>query len=140
VWLDAGVDVAGSRLSGCARCVSRLHSLDPAMAGSNAVRGADDMVRTDQAMAEIRTATQSVSRIVHSLDKAAFQINFLALNAAVEAARAGEAAVGFAVLADEVRSLAQRSAAAARETSTTVNDTLECTERGQRSSVRSLFE
>ena len=95
-----------------------------------AVRGAEDMTRMDQAMGEIRTATQSVSRIVKTIDEVAFQTNILALNAAVEAARAGEAGAGFAVVADEVRSLALRSAEAARETATLVGDALERTIRG----------
>ena len=95
-----------------------------------AVRGAEDMARMDQAMTEIRTATQSVSRIVKTIDEVAFQTNLLALNAAVEAARAGEAGAGFAVVADEVRSLAQRSAQAARETTTIVTEALESTARG----------
>ena len=66
-----------------------------------AVRGTDDMTRMEQAIGEIRIATQSVSRIVKTIDEVAFQTNLLALNAAVEAVRAGEAAAGFAVVADE---------------------------------------
>ena len=97
---------------------------------SAAVRGAEDMKRMDEAMGEIRAATQNVSRIVKTIDEVAFQTNILALNAAVEAARAGAAGSGFAVVADEVRSLAQRSAQAARETGTLVGDALERTIRG----------
>lgn len=93
-------------------------------------RGVEDMARMDEAMSEIRTATQSVSKIVKTIDDVAFQTNILALNAAVEAARAGEAGAGFAVVADEVRSLAQRSAQAARETTTLVGDALDRTNRG----------
>jgi methyl-accepting chemotaxis protein len=95
-----------------------------------AVRGAEHMKRMDEAMGEIRTATQSVSRIIKTIDEVAFQTNILALNAAVEAARAGQAGSGFAVVADEVRSLAQRSAEAARETTALVGNALERTTRG----------
>jgi methyl-accepting chemotaxis protein len=95
-----------------------------------AARGGKEMARMDQAMGEIRTAPQGVSRIVKTIDEVAFQTNILALNAAVEAARAGEAGTGFAVVADEVRNLAQRSAEAARETTTLVGDALECSSNG----------
>src|SRR5690606_37357266 len=68
-----------------------------------------------ETMATIREMSAHIGDIVGIIDGIAFQTNILALNAAVEAARAGEAGKGFAVVASEVRSLAQRSAASARE-------------------------
>ncbi len=82
------------------------------------------------AMQELAEASRGVEKIIKSIDEIAFQTNILALNAAVEAARAGEAGAGFAVVAEEVRALAKRSADAARETATRIGDAIGATERG----------
>jgi methyl-accepting chemotaxis protein len=78
----------------------------------------------------INTSSSSISKIISTIDEIAFQTNILALNAAVEAARAGEAGMGFAVVAEEVRSLAKRSADAAKETATMIEAAVTQSQRG----------
>ncbi len=92
--------------------------------------GSGDMQAMSAAMEEIKTAADSIGKIIRTIDEIAFQTNILALNAAVEAARAGEAGLGFAVVAEEVRGLAQRSAQAARETAGQIEDSIAKSSRG----------
>ncbi len=76
------------------------------------------------AMAGINAATGKIAKFIKTIDGIAFQTNILALNAAVEAARAGEAGMGFSVVADEVRTLAQRCTQAARDTAALVEESI----------------
>lgn len=114
------------------------HNADNAMQASQlassasavAMRGGEVVGRVVGTMKEINAASKKIADIIGVIDGIAFQTNILALNAAVEAARAGEQGRGFAVVASEVRSLAGRSADAAKEIKSLISASVERVEQG----------
>ena len=116
------------------------HSADSAQQASQlaasaaevAQRGGAVVAQVVSTMQDINTSARKIADIIGTIDGIAFQTNILALNAAVEAARAGEQGRGFAVVASEVRSLAQRSASAAREIKTLIGASVERVDTGSR--------
>ncbi len=90
-----------------------------------AEKGNHQMQEMASAINEMKKSSDQIAKIIKIIDDIAFQTNILALNAAVEAARAGEAGMGFAVVAEEVRNLAQRTAQAAKDTTTMIEANIE---------------
>jgi methyl-accepting chemotaxis protein len=143
--LSARTEQTASSLQQTASSMEQLtgtvnHSADSAQQASQlassatqaAQRGGEVVSRVVSTMDEINAASKKIADIIGVIDGIAFQTNILALNAAVESARAGEHGRGFAVVASEVRSLAQRSAEAAKEIKTLIGTSVEKVEGGAR--------
>lgn len=110
---------------------SEAHRMTTA-ASELALKGGQEVERVIETMASINASSQQIADITGVINSIAFQTNILALNAAVEAARAGEQGKGFAVVAAEVRSLAQRSASAAKDIEKLISDSVSKVENGSK--------
>lgn len=95
-----------------------------------ASKSTGEMQKMMQSMEDLKKSSAEISKIIKVIDEIAFQTNILSLNAAVEAARAGDAGKGFAVVAEEVRSLAHRSADAAKETAKIIESNIAISDNG----------
>ena len=129
--LSASINDIAEKIKENAEIAARTSTLSETIK-TNAEKGSRQMDEMTEAVREIDQASQSIGKIIKTIDDIAFQTNILALNAAVEAARAGQHGKGFAVVAEEVRSLAAKSADAAKDTGNLISNSMEKAELGSR--------
>lgn len=121
--ISAGLQEVGSVTNHNAEGAAEASELST-QAQQSSARGVREMERLSAVILRIKESSDSTAKIVRTIDEIAFQTNLLALNAAVEAARAGDAGRGFAVVAEEVRALALRSAEAAKQTASLIEQSV----------------
>ncbi len=129
--LSAAISEIAQKTDANAELAGRSAKLAETIA-QNAEKGSRQMDEMTAAVNDINQASQNISKVIKAIDDIAFQTNILALNAAVEAARAGQHGKGFAVVADEVRNLAGKSAEAAKDTGTLIQNSIEKAQLGAR--------
>ena len=129
--ISASATQIGQQAKANAETATQANQL-AAAAKTSAETGANRMSALNSSMAAITESSGQIAKIIKAIDDIAFQTNILALNAAVEAARAGRHGKGFAVVAEEVRSLAARSAKAARETADLIEGSKNRVDEGNR--------
>jgi len=127
--LSSSITEIANKTKDNAEIATRTATLSETIKAS-ALKGSNQMDDMISAVQEINDASQSISKIIKTIDDIAFQTNILALNAAVEAARAGQHGKGFAVVAEEVRNLASKSADAAKDTGDMIQNSMEKAELG----------
>ena len=126
---SATMDETSSMVQQNAENTRQANSLSKEASGA-ASEGSEKMKNMTQSMDELKKSSSEISKIIKVIDDIAFQTNMLALNAAVEAARAGDAGQGFAVVAEEVRNLAQKSAQAAKDTVEIIERNIDLSDQG----------